>query len=299
MTIAEQPPACEISATPQPKVPHAVVCREDVKSHVLIIGDIHGCATEFRSLVETVAQSLERMPTIVCVGDLVNKGPYSGEVVSLARKYNALCVRGNHDDDLLAARYRVGRFRESLNEYHHNALNELSEDDIQWLQECPLTIAFPWLNLAVVHAGVVPGVKLEDQCRRDLMWMRDVVEERGQWAPLEEGCEGSIPWASVWEGPEFVVFGHDAKRELQVYPYAIGLDTGCCYGKKLSALLINADNLEDRIVVNVPAQEVYSEPKTKSISLACSTVLSRESEMLNANVGCQLVSSSHRISDGD
>ena len=32
-------------------------------------------------------------------------------------------------------------------------------------------------------------------------------------------------FVEVWEGPEFVVFGHDAKRELQVYPYAIGLDT--------------------------------------------------------------------------
>jgi hypothetical protein len=45
-----------------------------------------------------------------------------------------------------------------------------------------------------------------------------------------------LPWASVWTGPHFVVFGHDAVRSLQSYPYALGLDSGCVYGNQLSAV---------------------------------------------------------------
>jgi predicted phosphodiesterase len=70
------------------------------------VGDIHGCYRELMELLQKVGYA-PRHDNLILVGDLVNKGPHSQQVVAAARAWceGSFCwvVRGNHDDAALAA----------------------------------------------------------------------------------------------------------------------------------------------------------------------------------------------------
>lgn len=81
------------------KKKHIILTGYELKARVVIIGDIHGC---FEELVELLNRcSVDENTNVILVGDLVNKGPYSAEVVAFARRNKFLSVRGNHDEAAL------------------------------------------------------------------------------------------------------------------------------------------------------------------------------------------------------
>lgn len=93
---------------PIPKQPHVTLAHPELKPRVIIVGDIHGCLHEFKSLL--VACNYEpALTSVILVGDLVNKGPYSAQVVKFAREIGAYSVRGNHDDFALQYALRENR----------------------------------------------------------------------------------------------------------------------------------------------------------------------------------------------
>jgi hypothetical protein len=211
----------------------------------IIIGDLHGCSDELHALLARC----EREPgdRVVLVGDLVAKGPDSAGVVRWAREAGADAVLGNHDAHLLCA---VHGGREERPK-HGSIADTLSGDDIAWLEARPLYLhvgeAGTGIPHLVVHGGLVPGVAIEQQEREHLLNLRSITAD-GRPSKRIEGR----PWGALWTGPEHVVFGHDAVRGLQRHPFATGLDSGCVYGRALTALVLPSGEL-----VSVPAARAY------------------------------------------
>lgn len=216
----------------------------------VFIGDVHGCLDELNALLRKL--SVGPGDQLVFVGDLVAKGPDSAGVVQRARELKSFCVRGNHDEAVL----RIRRARQHGSDLprakktHLRVAERLKEADWQWLERLPLYLAFPELGRVVVHAGVVPGKPFEKQHPEDLMTMRTLRPEGTGSPRLEDGTL----WAKSYRGPEHVVFGHDAISGLQREPFATGIDTGCVYGRTLTALV-----LPDNELVSVQARRAYRE----------------------------------------
>ena len=229
----------------------------------IVVGDVHGCLDELRRLL--AACGYHRGDRLVLAGDLVAKGPDSQGVVQLAREEGAAAVAGNHDDHVLRVR-AVARGlaplpTKGIRAEHQQVADALGPEDWAYLEAMPifLRLGRESINIdadadtVVLHAGAVPGVPIEDQRREHLTTMRSI-DDAGNPTKKIEGR----PWAAVWPGPERIVFGHDAVRGLQKYPFALGLDTGCVYGNRLTAV-----RLPERRLIAVEARRPYAELKGK------------------------------------
>jgi predicted phosphodiesterase len=199
----------------------------------IVVGDVHGCLDELKALLRECG--VARGERVVLAGDLVAKGPDSRGVVQFVREIGALAVMGNHDSYALEVKRK--RQLGDIKRPRAWLLDKLDESDWAFLASLP---AFRRLGresedgpeAVVVHAGLVPGIPLEEQQQEHLRNLRSLAEGSVPTSRLLMHW----PWAAAWKGPEHIVFGHDAVRGLQKYPLATGLDTGCVYGRHLTAL---------------------------------------------------------------
>jgi hypothetical protein len=217
-------------------------------ARTLFIGDVHGCLDELRALLAKLGA--DRDDQVIFVGDLVAKGPDSQGVLRLAQEIGARAVLGNHDDAVLRYRRAQASGEEPrLKPGHLAVARSLAERDWVWLEQLPLFLELPELGVAVVHAGVVPGRPLAQQSRDDLLTMRTLLPD-GSASPR---LDGEL-WVQRYTGPEHVIFGHNAITGLQRAPFATGLDSGCVYGRELTALVLPGHEL-----VQVSARRAYKE----------------------------------------
>ncbi|MCK6588325.1 MAG: metallophosphoesterase [Polyangiaceae bacterium] len=194
----------------------------------ILVGDLHGCRTELELLLDYVGFS--RGDRLIAVGDLIVRGPDPTGTLDVLYAAGARAVRGNHEDRVLRA---VAGERHVAGEAHRTAIKALRKRDLAWLQTLPLWIDLPEHNLRVVHAGVVPGVPIERQSPRALMYMRCL----SPWGEaLERRGEGL--WGKAYEGSPHIVFGHNALPEPQIHAAATGIDTGAVYGGRLTAMVL-------------------------------------------------------------
>jgi hypothetical protein len=232
----------------------------------IIVGDVHGCRRELEQLLDKVAFAAG--DRLVFVGDLVARGPDSLGVLDIVRRTGAIVVRGNHEHKLLTwkearmARLRGEAAREvKLGPIHARLAESLRPVDWSILETSLLWLDFPEHGARVVHAGVQPGVAIDRTKPSTLMRIRTVSREG------RPSVSGPVLWASRYIGPPHVVFGHNAAPGLQLHRWATGLDTGCVYGGRLTALVLGDGQRvpmpfasRRRLLVSQPAARVYYEP---------------------------------------
>mgnify|MGYP001369300936 CR=1 FL=1 len=239
-----------------------------------IIGDVHGCADELIELFGrlgyaiTLTGSGEERHAIattppgrraVFVGDLVDRGPNSPDVLRIVMDMvaagQALAVPGNHDVKLL--RY--------LNSKNVKLTHGIDRTIAQLDAEPPpfktrvkafldALVSHAWLEsgrLAIAHAGIK-----EDMIGRASGTVREFClygETSGETD--EFGLPVRYNWAAEYRGATTIVYGHTPVPEAEWLNNTLCIDTGCCFGGKLTAL-----RWPEKEIVSVPARQVYSEP---------------------------------------
>lgn len=143
----------------------------------IIIGDVHGHYDALVALIDSVAPDSEDQ--IYFLGDLIDRGPKSAEVVDFVIKHKYHCLRGNHEEMLLDV---VGNGKVSVELYQgwlysggHATVasydGKIPQEHIDWLRKLPthLDLGDIWL----VHAGVDPNMPLAKQTAEQFCWIRD------------------------------------------------------------------------------------------------------------------------------
>lgn len=208
----------------------------------IIIGDIHGCLRELESLLLKVNFNQET-DRLISVGDLINKGPYSADVLRLWRHLKAEVVIGNHELSFLRNRHH-----QEKRDWHKKLILELgheSEEYLDWLQTWPAYLESH--DFIVVHGGIVPNMPLQETPRE---WLTSIRTWDGRGDDLNNPNHPA--WYGLYEGNKLVVYGHWAAQGLKIKRKTIGLDSGCCYGRQLSALI-----LPERKIIQQTAYDTY------------------------------------------
>jgi hypothetical protein len=216
-----------------------------VNKRTIFIGDIQGCYEEFMTLLEKLEYDTNK-DQLYLVGDTINRGPGSDLVLDfLIANPQIKSVLGNHE-------YHFLEFAKSDNQSvtkHFSKLLPLLKGKlkqyIEFMDSWPPFIENEkWF---VVHAGLLPNEHPKDSDPEKLCHIRDITYE-GKTAP----------WFEFYNGDKLIIYGHWAKMGLVDLPKVKGLDSGCVYGRTLTAYIF-----EENRFISTPAQKVWYDPHKK------------------------------------
>jgi calcineurin-like phosphoesterase family protein len=212
-------------------------------SRTFVVGDIHGCYDELLALVERI--DLGESDRLVAVGDLVTKGSKNREVLELFMSDARFSsVIGNHDRALLEY-WKGERRKKDLKPSQKRCAKEFEEGHKHYAEFLDSLPGYIDLGThVVVHAGLRPGSRLEWQSLDDLTALRTL--------GLDRENRAGTPWYEVYDGERVALFGHWPSPTPRRGPRAIGLDTGCVYGYKLTAYVVETGEFH-----SVPALRAY------------------------------------------
>jgi len=236
-----------------------------------IIGDVHGCYDELVALLRKLGYVVDAEAhqashpdgrKVVFVGDLVDRGPKSVDVLRLAmnmvKAETALCVAGNHDEKLARKLRKRDNNKMKIGENLAKTLAQLDAEPPDFkpevsafLDELVSHYVLDDGALVVAHAGIkeeMIGRATGDV--RSFTLYGDVTGEKD-----DDGFPIRRDWAIHYRGSAMIVYGHVAIGTPEWVNNTLNLDTGCAFGRMLSAL-----RYPEKEVVQVDALAEYSPP---------------------------------------
>jgi serine/threonine protein phosphatase 1 len=144
----------------------------------IIIGDVHGHYEGLMTLLNEIAPGSDDQ--VYFLGDLIDRGPNSAQVVNFVKESSYTCLLGNHEQLLLDAFPYGQAFAPALQAWLYSGGRStvtsypdanLLLEHIEWLQTLPayLDLGDIWL----VHAGVHPLLPIQAQTTHEFCWIRD------------------------------------------------------------------------------------------------------------------------------
>jgi diadenosine tetraphosphatase ApaH/serine/threonine PP2A family protein phosphatase len=226
-----------------------------MSNRLIVYGDIHGCLDEFILLRQSLNIKAGDIET--SVGDFLSKGLQSVEVLQFIRLHKILPVIGNHEDKILRyLRHQEGINKNpvELNNDEKNIIKNLNSNDINFLNNLPFFLKFG--PVTILHGGLLNHQKLDSLSKRDkgrLLRLRFLDKNLKFIAFGDENVDSNF-WADIYDGNEgFIVYGHQNFKEVRQSPNAIGIDTGCVYGNKLTAVVFKNLEIDSYSIHSVPA----------------------------------------------
>lgn len=144
----------------------------------------------------------------------------------------------------------------------------LNADDYAYLTSCPLILDIPDLNARVVHGGLDPAIEnIIDNDPWSVMNMRDMDSNnepsKEKLKKHNQDDKDIKHWTTAYQehfqtnsNAPIIYYGHDASRGLLLGTQTIGVDSGCVYGRKLSAI-----DMRSKQLYQVDCDKVKSENK--------------------------------------
>ncbi|MBD3790034.1 MAG: serine/threonine protein phosphatase [Campylobacterales bacterium] len=201
------------------------MCKERIEN-TYIIGDVHGC-------FHTMQKLIGRLPVnarIIFVGDLCDKGNFSKEVIEYVICNGYECVKGNHEH--LMEKYLYDAVHKEIHspwstDYRYGGMqtyesylndHETMDRHLAWLSALPMYIEIE--QYFITHGFALPFY----EHRNNPVYYNDFLLHR-----YEKGM--NVPPSSVVN-----IFGHCVFDEVVSGENFYGIDTGCSYGNKLTAI---------------------------------------------------------------
>lgn len=241
-----------------------------------IIGDIHGCYSEFQALTKQLKYDWEAgIPThpqgrkLAFVGDLTDRGPHSLKVIEVVwklvvQKKTAFYSPGNHCNKLY--RYFLGNkvqvthgLETTVAEYEARTKEkqqQIRQMFIELYEQSPLYQILDHGKLVIAHAGIREDyIGINNSKVKTFVLYGDISGEKHP-----DGSPVRRDWAKQYKGKAAVVYGHTPVKEPRIIRNTYNIDTGCVFGGRLTALRYPEMSIE-----SVPSTMPYIAEKFREI----------------------------------